>query len=189
MLLSKLWWNCYYKLYIHKSTQNAKTTTKPNTSDAPTTLFVFKHMCLCTDIRQPNLGVKIIYLLCCTLVYWLFATLGNCFSALDMQNADTRVTETLSFCHRNLQKCSLIIKKSSLFSFFWKISNWWWRWLVPSVHFKEQLVSKEHRFFGWKPFNVPHLKSPQAPRELVERAEKQQCCKMFLSMITSAFHF
>lgn len=104
-------------MYIHKSTQNAKTTTKPNTSDAPATLFVFKHMCLCTDIRQLNLGVKIIYLLCCTLVYWLFATLGNCFSALDMQNADTRVTERPSFCHRNLQKCSLIIKKAACLAF------------------------------------------------------------------------
>lgn len=160
---------------------------KPNTSDAPTTHSFFLNTCLCTDIRQPDLRVKIIYLPCCTLVYWLFATLGNCFSVLDTQNADIRVTEIFSFCHRNLQKCSLDNKKSSLFSFFWKISNWWWKLLGPSVLFKKQPVSKEHRFLVWKSFNVPHLTSPQVPHEWVERAEKQKCCNMFLSTITSAF--
>lgn len=81
-------------------------------------------MCLCTDIRQPNIGGKIIYLSWCTLVYWLFAILGNCFNALDIQNADImyiHIKETLSFCHRNPQKCSLTMKKAVCLAFSEKL--------------------------------------------------------------------
>lgn len=75
--------------------------------------------------KESNLHIKIIYLPCSALVYCLFAALGNCFSVLDMQNADIKVTETLSFSSQKSTEMFTDNEKSSLFRFFWKISNWW----------------------------------------------------------------